>query len=617
MNDSVTTEGAADYRVLARKYRPQSFDDLIGQEALVRTLRNALDQGRLAHAFVLTGVRGVGKTTTARIIAKGLNCIGADGTGGPTINPCGVCDNCRSITEDRHVDVMEMDAASHTGVDDIREIIDGVRYRPVSARYKVYIIDEVHMLSRNAFNALLKTLEEPPDNVKFIFATTEIRKVPITVLSRCQRFDLRRIGAEDLIALFTSICGKEGVEAEEEALRLVARAADGSARDGLSLLDQAMALATGPIAPALVQEMLGLADRSEILDLFEDLMRGRLPEALARVGAMHDLGADPLVIAQDLLETTHLVTRFKVAPESAAQGASEIERTRGGALAEALATPHLARAWQMFLKGIAEIQQAPSPLAALEMVLIRLAHLSDMPSPADVIKTLQSGGTLAASAASVSAAPASGTAALAAPVPASSPASAQAQAPALAIPEDVALAETDAAAPVPSPAEAMTVSSTPSLPGTFAEIVSLFEAKREAVLHARLVRDVRPVRVEPGVLEIESAADVDNALAGSLGKMLMAWTEQPWTVTISDSRGEPTIVERKDAAEALVREEASADPVVAAVLANFPGAAVEAVRPLIAVNIGDDEPHPEPPEDTDDGDDDDDDGAIIARVNES
>ena len=542
MNNSATTQspagGAADYRVLARKYRPQSFDDLIGQDALVRTLANALEQGRLAHAFVLTGVRGVGKTTTARIIAKGLNCIGVDGKGGPTVNPCGVCDNCRSITEDRHVDVMEMDAASRTGVDDIREIIDGVRYRPVVARYKVYIIDEVHMLSRNAFNALLKTLEEPPDHVKFVFATTEIRKVPITVLSRCQRFDLRRIGIDDLIGLFTSICAKEGVEAEKEALRLVARAADGSARDGLSLLDQAMALATGPIAPTLVQEMLGLADRAEIMDLFEDLMGGKLPEVLARVNTMHDLGADPLVIAQDLMETTHLVTRFKVAPGSAGRDVSEIERTRGGALAEALGTPHLGRAWQMFLKGITEIQQAPSPLAALEMVLIRLAHLSDLPSPANAIKTLQSSGTIAVAGA-------------------------------------------------------------------------LFAAKREAVLHAKLVQAVRPVRVELGILEITGDREVNEALAGALGKMLIEWTGRPWSVTLSQDAGGPTLLQSKDAAEAQIREEASTDPVVAAVLRRFPGASVEAVRPLVPPDIGEAETLVDPSTEEEDDDDD-----MEVRVNE-
>jgi DNA polymerase-3 subunit gamma/tau len=629
MNDSAATEGA-DYRVLARKYRPQSFEDLIGQEALVRTLSNALDQGRLAHAFVLTGVRGVGKTTTARIIAKGLNCIGADGTGGPTVNPCGVCDNCRSITEDRHVDVLEMDAASHTGVDDIREIIDGVRYRPVSARYKVYIIDEVHMLSRNAFNALLKTLEEPPDHVKFIFATTEIRKVPITVLSRCQRFDLRRIGAEDLIALFTRICAKEDVEAEEEALRLVARAADGSARDGLSLLDQAMALATGPIAPSLVQEMLGLADRGEILDLFKELMRGKLPEALARVNAMHDLGADPLVIAQDLLDTTHLVTRFKVAPENAALDASEIERTRGTAMAEALTTPHLGRAWQMFLKGITEIQQAPSPLAALEMVLIRLAHLSDMPSPGDVIKSLQSGAPVTAKAApSPGSNGASPVPAAAAAAPIASPPSSQSTLPPEVAPTTVASAPESTASEIPPPPPTAArvdvpdeaAPEAPNGPTSFAEIVALFEEKREAVLHARLTRDVRPIRVEPGVLEFEATGDVDAALAGSIGKLLVEWTGRPWAVTLGDNPGEPSLMERRDAAEARVREEASTDPVVAAVLETFPGAAVEAVRPLITPETGADAPHPEPPDDLEDLDDDDDfepdAGAMAARVIQS
>ena len=584
MNNSATTQspagGAADYRVLARKYRPQSFDDLIGQDALVRTLANALEQGRLAHAFVLTGVRGVGKTTTARIIAKGLNCIGVDGKSGPTVNPGGVCDNCRSITEDRHVDVMEMDAASRTGVDDIREIIDGVRYRPVAARYKVYIIDEVHMLSRNAFNALLKTLEEPPDHVKFVFATTEIRKVPITVLSRCQRFDLRRIGIDDLIGLFTSICAKEGVEAEKEALRLVARAADGSARDGLSLLDQAMALATGPIAPTLVQEMLGLADRAEIMDLFEDLMGGKLPEVLARVNTMHDLGADPLVIAQDLMETTHLVTRFKVAPGSAGRDVSEIERTRGSALAEALGTPHLGRAWQMFLKGITEIQQAPSPLAALEMVLIRLAHLSDLPSPADALKTLQSGGTIARSTDPTSTQPTptlpTGAVAVVAtgidlvPAPVSGgtlttrtyPLTSPAASPSPGIPEE------------------------PVGPSTFEEIVALFATKREAVLHAKLVQAVRPVRVELGILEIAGDREVNEALAGALGKMLIEWTGRSWSVTLSQDAGAPTLLQRKDAAEAQIREEASADPVVAAVLGRFPGASVEAVRPLVPPDIG-------------------------------
>ena len=586
MNDSANTEGAADYRVLARKYRPQTFDDLIGQDALVRTLRNALDQGRLAHAFVLTGVRGVGKTTTARIIAKGLNCIGSDGTGGPTVNPCGVCDNCRAITEDRHIDVMEMDAASRTGVDDIREIIDGVRYKPVSARYKVYIIDEVHMLSRNAFNALLKTLEEPPEHVKFVFATTEIRKVPITVLSRCQRFDLRRIGGDDLIGLFSSICDKEGADAAPEALRLIARAADGSARDGLSLLDQAIALASGPITPDLVQEMLGLADRAKILDLFEDLMRGKLVDVLRQVHAMHDLGADPLVIAQDLLETTHLVTRFKVAPDTAGRDASDAERARAGGLAEGLGTPHLGRAWQMLLKGISEIQQAPSPLAALEMVLIRLAHLIDLPGPADTVRPARDGAPAAA-----------GQAPAPAPAPATAPATGMILEPGPVVPASDG--------PEAPPETALTTApAAPPVPATFDEIVALFDAKREAVLHARLAQNVRPVRVEPGVLEIAASDDVDSALTGAVAKLLVAWTGVPWAVSITHETGTAAIAEQEVAKDVAIKQEALADPVVAAVLGHFPGAAIEAVRPLITTDDDAGEPLLEAPADDDDDDDD-------------
>ena len=381
MNTNSNDLSAREYRVLARKYRPQTFKDLIGQETLVKTLANALQYGRLAHAFVLTGVRGIGKTTTARIIAKGLNCVGADGNGGPTINPCGTCSNCLSITEDRHVDILEMDAASRTGVDDIREILDGVRYKPVGARYKIYIIDEVHMLSKNAFNALLKTLEEPPENVKFIFATTEIRKVPITVLSRCQRFDLRRIGIEDLINLFSTICEKENIQADSEALRLIARAADGSARDGLSLLDQAMALTEDQISPELVQKMLGLGDKKELFDLFEEVMQGNVPEALSRVVNLNALGADPLQIAQDLMEITHLVTKFKVASKDVGEMVTDLEIERDNYLASKLPMVQLGRCWQMLLKGISEIQQATSQLAALEMVLIMLAYLAEPDKP--------------------------------------------------------------------------------------------------------------------------------------------------------------------------------------------------------------------------------------------
>ena len=370
---------AMEYRVLARKYRPQNFKDLIGQDVLVRTLSNAFSQGRLAHAFILTGVRGVGKTTTARIIAKGINCIGADGKGGATIDPCGVCANCTAIMEDRHVDVMEMDAASRTGVDDIREILDGVRYKPVAARNKVYIIDEVHMLSRNAFNALLKTLEEPPENVKFIFATTEIRKVPVTVLSRCQRFDLKRLGMEDLARLFSTVCQKENITIERDALYALGRAADGSARDGLSLLDQSMALSVGEITAEVVQGMLGSSDRANILDLFEETMSGDITTALNHLEKMNQNGIDPLSIVQDLLEVVHLVTKCKVQPDYMDVSLSESEKQKSFDLAQKAPMVQLGRAWQMLLKGIEEVQTSFSPFSALEMLIIRLVYLADKP----------------------------------------------------------------------------------------------------------------------------------------------------------------------------------------------------------------------------------------------
>ena len=361
-DDSATTQP---YRVLARKYRPSSFADLVGQETLVRTLTNAIQSGRLAHAFILTGVRGVGKTTSARIVARALNCIGPDGSGGPTPEPCGVCANCVAIADDRHVDVLELDAASRTGIDDIREIIDGVRYAPTSARYKVYIIDEVHMLSKQAFNGLLKTLEEPPPHVKFIFATTEIRKVPVTVLSRCQRFDLRRLDTDELIGLFGTILEKEDIPAEAEAVALIARAADGSARDGLSLLDQAIAQGDGAVAAEPVRTMLGLADRTVVFDLYEHIMGGRVGDALATLDQLHRNGAEAPIILQDLLDLTHFLTRAKLSSSVLnAPGIPEAERERGGALVETLSLPILTRAWQMLLKGVGEVQAAPVPHAA-------------------------------------------------------------------------------------------------------------------------------------------------------------------------------------------------------------------------------------------------------------
>ena len=546
MNTNSNDLSAREYRVLARKYRPQTFKDLIGQETLVKTLANALQYGRLAHAFVLTGVRGIGKTTTARIIAKGLNCVGADGNGGPTINPCGTCSNCLSITEDRHVDILEMDAASRTGVDDIREILDGVRYKPVGARYKIYIIDEVHMLSKNAFSALLKTLEEPPENVKFIFATTEIRKVPITVLSRCQRFDLRRISIEGLINLFSTICEKENIQADSEALRLIARAADGSARDGLSLLDQAMALTEDQISPELVQKMLGLGDKKELFDLFEEVMQGNVPEALSRVVNLNALGADPLQIAQDLLEITHLVTKFKVASKVVGEMVTDLEIERGNYLASKLPMVQLGRCWQMLLKGISEIQQATSQLAALEMVLIRLAYLAEPDKPNET-----------------------------------------AEKPNLDIKKKVNINQINdeetskqEIVVLENPSNEL---NHPQTPGglTFTDIVDLFEKKREGLIHSKLVTQARLFSVTPGRLEMMKTKEIDDKFAAQISKLLGEWTGQDWMVSVVDGEGDKTIQEQMLEKERCMKTEAAQDPLVARIIETFPGATIDTVRPLL------------------------------------
>ena len=546
MNKNSDNLSAQEYRVLARKYRPQTFSDLIGQETLVKTLANALQYGRLAHAFVLTGVRGIGKTTTARIIAKGLNCVGEDGRGGPTVNPCGVCSNCLSITEDRHVDVLEMDAASRTGVDDIREIIDGVRYKPVAARYKIYIIDEVHMLSKNAFNALLKTLEEPPENVKFIFATTEIRKVPITVLSRCQRFDLRRISIEDLINLFSAICEKENIKADSEALRLIARAADGSARDGLSLLDQSMALTDDQISPELVQKMLGLGGKKELFDLFEEVMQGNLPEALSRVGNLNALGSDPLQIAQDLLEITHLVTKFKVASKVVGEIVTDLEIERGNYLATKLPMVQLGRCWQMLLKGVGEIQQASSQLAALEMVLIRLAYLAEPNKPDETVERAN-----------------------------------------LDIKKKVNVNQINS--DETSKQETIVLESPSNELNhphgirdlTFADIVDLFEEKREGVIHSKLVTKVRLVSVAACRLEIMETNEIDNKFAVQVSKLLGEWTGQDWMVSVVDIEGEKTMQQQMLEKQRSMKSVAAQDPLVARIIETFPGATINTISPLL------------------------------------
>jgi DNA polymerase-3 subunit gamma/tau len=539
------------YRVLARKYRPVDFTTLVGQEAMVRTLRNAIATGRIAHAFMLTGVRGVGKTTTARIIARALNCVGKDGKGGPTVDPCGVCAHCVAITEDRDVDVIEMDAASRTGVADARELIEGVRYRPVSARYKVYIIDEVHMLSTAAFNALLKTLEEPPPHVKFLFATTEIRKVPVTVLSRCQRFDLKRVPQEALVEWFGKIAEREKVEISPEALALVARAADGSVRDGLSMLDQAIAHGAGVVDAAQVRDMLGLADRSRVLELFEKTMRGDAPAVVALLGEMHDAGADPVVILQDLLELSHWVTRLKVTPEAGANSADS-ERTQGLAMAQKLSMAALTRAWALLMKGLDETLRAPSPARAAEMALIRLCYAADLPSPSDALKALQNGGGAPAAGGAPAPRGGGGGGGAAARLATSQPAS--------------------AVAPQPVQAEAL-----PN-PRNFTEVVALFESKREARLVNALMHHVHEVRCEPGVIEFRPEKTAPPDLASRLSDLLGKWTGRRWLASVSNAEGKPTLAQQKTAKADDLRSKAEANPLVQAILQTFPGAKLESVK---------------------------------------
>ena len=579
MTDTTVAENSAEtagapatglaYRVLARKYRPKTFAELIGQDALVRTLTNAINSGRIAQAFMLTGVRGVGKTTTARIIARALNCTGPDGTGGPTVTPCGVCDNCRAIAEDRHVDVMEMDAASHTGVDDIREIIEGVRYSPVSARYKLYIIDEVHMLSKSAFNALLKTLEEPPAHVKFVFATTEIRKVPVTVLSRCQRFDLRRVDAQVLKEHFTRVTGLEGASIEPDAASLIARAADGSVRDGLSLLDQAIALAAGTVTAQQVRDMLGLADRSKVIDLFEAAVTAKPAEAMDILADLHRVGADPVVILQDLLDLVHNLTRLKVVPGTANDlSLPEAERTRGAALSGRLGMPALTRAWQLLLKGLGEVQAAPVPQQALEMVIVRLSYAADLPTPGELIRQLQNannGGNGNAGGGPAPRGPGGGPVAVAGT-------------------GVRAVARPVEAQAAPQPVEAVAVATEDRLPmpRDFKALVQLFADQREGALYGHLTGSAHLVRMEPGRLELRLKSVAPPTLPNRVGQLLTEWTGHRWVVIVSDAPGEPTLAEQEQAAIQRAFAEAEANPVVRAVLDAFPGAKIAEVRDLAA-----------------------------------
>ena len=569
------------YRVLARKYRPETFADLIGQEAMVRTLKNAFAAGRIAHAFLLTGIRGTGKTTTARIIAKGLNCIGPDGTGGPTTEPCGVCEHCRAIAEGRHVDVLEMDAASRTGVGDIREIIDSVAYRAASARHKVYIIDEVHMLSTSAFNALLKTLEEPPAHVKFLFATTEIRKVPVTVLSRCQRFDLRRIEPEVMLEHLGRIARTEGAQVDPQALALIVRTAEGSVRDALSLLDQAISHGQGATSAEAVRAMLGLADRGRVMDLFERILKGDAAGALAELGAQYADGADPVMVLRDLAELTHWVSVIKVTPDAAADPTVPREEGRRAAdLAARLPMRVLARMWQMLLKALEEVALAPNAMMAAEMAVIRLTHVADLPGPEELMRRLAEAPPGASGAAPSAGAP---------------PASAPSPHGALSRP-DAARAPGPGAAPragdVPSQPTASAPAATTALaraPGPqladfpdFDRVVALIRERRDMPLLFEIERCLRLARYSPGRIEFEPTPDAPPDLAARLAQRLGSWTGARWAVSVVGSGGAPTLAESRDAALAAARAAAAGNPLVQAVFAAFPGAEITAVRSLAA-----------------------------------
>jgi DNA polymerase III subunit gamma/tau len=574
-------EAGKHYRVLARKYRPSSFEDLIGQDAVVRTVSNAFETGRIPQAWILTGVRGVGKTTTARILARALNYELADGSvKGPTIHMPVPGVHCQAIMESRHMDVLEMDAASHTGVDDVRQINDSVRYAPASARYKVYIIDEVHMLSTAAFNAFLKTLEEPPEHAKFVFATTEIRKVPVTVLSRCQRFDLRRVEADVLMAHLASIAAKENVEAEPEALGIIARAAEGSVRDSLSLFDQAIAHAAGVVRADAVRQMLGLADRTRVIDLFEQLARGDIASAFKEFREQYDTGADPIVVLSDLAEFVNFVTRVKAVPATADNIAfGETERLRARDFAAKLSMRVLSRMWQMLLKGIAEVQTATRPAAAAEMVLVRIAYVADMPTPDEAIRMLdQNGGAspIIAGSAAPRSAPASTVSSIQGSI---QPSAARASTPRASA---EASARPQMVAPAPDAQSAPAARAISSFP----ELVALAGEKRDLLTKAALEADVRLVRIEDGRLEVAMERSAARTLINDLSRKLEQWTGRRWTVIVSNEAGQPTLRSQNEVQKNQRERAAEADPRVQEVLARFPGAKVVEVRKLA----------PEPPE---------------------
>ena len=556
-----------DYKVLARKYRPVNFASLIGQEPMVRTLKNAFHSDRVAHAFILTGVRGVGKTTTARIIARSLNCVGNNKEIASEFDPCGNCDFCRTIIEGSCIDVIEMDAASRTGVDDIRELIESVRYKPVSAKYKVYIVDEVHMLSRNAFNALLKTLEEPPSHVKFIFATTEIRKVPVTVLSRCQRFDLRRIETEVLAGNFREISNLEGLRITDDAINLIARAADGSVRDGQSLLDQVVSLGLehgNEVVEGDVREILGLADRKRIFELFEEVMKGKISNALKILADDYRNGTEPNVVVKDLLEIVHWLTKVKVCPELLNNSQiSEIDLSQGRILSTELSMATLTRAWQLLLKGLNEVALAPSPINATEMLLIRLAYLSNLPTPADLVKKLNDNEKL--------------TGIVNKPV----------------FPDTIPNTANDSFTneslnllkvsqqklnPQVEDSHELHESALADL-NTFEDVLKLANIKNERILFSNLTTNVHLVRFEPGTIVFHPEKNAPRELSQDLANFLNTETGRRWIVTLSmDEPGEPTYQQRQLREKSEQIEEAAKKPFIKSVLKLFPGAEISDVK---------------------------------------
>ncbi|WP_082733701.1 DNA polymerase III subunit gamma/tau [Polycladidibacter hongkongensis] len=568
--EAVTTQKTSDstgYRVLARKYRPSTFDDLYGQEPMVQTLQNAFETGRIAQAWMLTGVRGVGKTTTARILARGLNYEIPGEVDRPTIRLERPGVHCEAIMEGRHVDVIEMDAASHTGIGDIREITESARYRPASARYKVYIIDEVHMLSNAAFNGLLKTLEEPPEHVKFIFATTEIRKVPVTVLSRCQRFDLRRIESGTMVQLLRNISEKEHINIDDEALTLIARAGEGSARDSLSLMDQAIAHGGGRIGADDLRHMLGLADRSRIIDLFAHVMKGDVGAALDELKAQYDVGADPAVVLSDLAEFTHLVTRLKVVPHAGDESAvTESERVRGKEFATQLPMRALSRSWQILLKGISEVQNAPKPLAAADMVLVRLCYAADLPDPEEALKLIRSGGF--------------GNPPASSPTDAGGNGSGGGGARAIAGGGSAQPVSVVASQPQGAPVARAAEENERIAVRSWQEVADLARKMKDIPMKVTIERSLRLVNFQPGRIEVSPTENASADAAGELGRKLSEWTGRRWLVAISREQGRPTLQEEQEANKRQLVSDAHSDPEVAAILKVFPGAKIVDVRVL-------------------------------------